>query len=275
MDERRIDFLCLGAQKAGTTTFCSYLRGHHQLLVPADELHFFDDERQCWPSPSIDVYHQSFDWGNVLPAFHVGRGLGTKRSLLRGEVTPVYIYWRAAAYRIYKYNPAMKLIVLLRNPMARAYSQWAMESARGAELLSFSESLRLEYSRRMDAFPSQHRVYSYLDRGRYYVQLMRFLDFFPSRQLLVLRSENLFSDPGNLLDQVARFLEIDPFSSFDYQHNRMGTYPAGMSSEDWQYMYLRLAGDIRRLENLLGWDLDSWRQPYSPPLSACVDAGGA
>lgn len=259
MNHRRVDFLCIGTQKGGSTTLRAYLRGHHQILVPDRELHFFDNENAGWPSPSINQYHQTFNSSNISASFDTNASRCQDRHRLMGEVTPIYMYWKPSAYRIYHYNPAIKLIILLRNPMARAYSHWAMELARGNEVLSFSDSIRQEQQRCNDALPLQHRVYSYLDRGFYSVQLQRLLNFFPFNQLLVIRSENLFLKPQRVLNQVSEFLEIDPFSFFIPQHKRTGIYTEALCSEDWRYMYSRVRDDIDNLEGLLGWDLDLWR----------------
>jgi hypothetical protein len=258
----RIDFLCLGAQKAGTTSLRAYLRAHPQLALPEHELHLFDRDDLDWqgtPAAALPSHLPCPD-----PCDQVqDQGLARSGELiLRGEVTPIYLYWKPCPLRIQRYNPFIKMIVLLRNPVARAYSHWSMELNRGAEMLSFSDAIRAE-PLRLQIWPEeQHRVFSYLDRGRYHAQLMRFLDLFERHQLLVLQSEQFYRDPQSSLGAITDFLGVDLWSEFGYQHQRQGDYSSSLSLADWDYAYAALADDIERLENLLGWDCSAWKQPW-------------
>ena len=89
----------------------------------------------------------------------------------------------------------MRLIVMLRNPIERAYSHWAMEHRRGNDPLPFASALEQEEARCRGALPLQHRVFSYVDRGFYSAQLRRLWRFFGRDQVLVLRQEELRLDP--------------------------------------------------------------------------------
>ena len=116
---KRLSFLVCGAQKSGTTALAAYLRQHPGIYLPErKELHFFDDETQAWPEPDLNELHRHFPGPQ-------------KPSKLWGEATPISLYWDPAAERIWRYNQAMRLIVILRNPIERAYSHWAMEHRRG------------------------------------------------------------------------------------------------------------------------------------------------
>ena len=179
-----MSFLICGAQKAGTTALADYLRGHPQLFLPEQkELHHFDDESLAWGDQprhhqrNRRSYHRSF---RTAPA-----------DCHWGEATPIYMYWEAAPERIWRYNPAMRIVVILRNPIERAYSHWAMEVGRGADDLSFADALGEEASRCRSALPFQHRVYSYADRGFYSGQLRRLWRFFGEEAVLILKQEEL------------------------------------------------------------------------------------
>lgn len=262
MNLPRINFICAGTQKGGTTTLNAYLRGHHQIDFPRHELHFFDNESQNWNHPNIDWYHNHFPTLGSPSGVRRDGTAASQTYTICGEATPIYMYWKPSLGRIYAYNPEIRLIFLLRNPMARAYSHWAMEINRGDDSLSFSECIRTEPLRCKQAHPLQHRVYSYLDRGRYYLQLRRILSIFPRQQLLVLCSEHFFAEPMKALDQISDFLEIEPFLTDRQEHERLGRYPMALSLEDWQYMYSHFSDDISRLEDLLGWDCTCWRNPW-------------
>ena len=105
----------------------------------AKELHFFDDETKAWPKPDLNTLHCHF------------QDAGPDQ--LWGEATPISLYWDPAAERIWHYNSEMRLIVILRNPIERAYSHWSMEHRRGNDPLSFELALKQEEARCREALP--------------------------------------------------------------------------------------------------------------------------
>jgi hypothetical protein len=111
---------------------------------------------------------------------------------------------------MWEYNPDLKLIVILRNPITRAYSHWNMQRSRNVEPLPFWEAIQKERDRCREALPYQHRLYSYVDRGFYSEQLRRLWTYFPKEQVLVLRTEDLRNSPLEFLEEVCGFLGIDP-----------------------------------------------------------------
>jgi hypothetical protein len=244
--QRRVNFVIAGVQKAGTSALEKYLREHPQLCFPdIKELHFFDDERAfATAQPDYQSYHAHF---HTRPDH-----------LLLGEATPIYAYWHDAPRRIWQYNPAMKLIVVLRNPIDRAYSHWNMERQRGKESLSFGEAIRREADRCRAALPLQHRIYSYVDRGFYVEQLRRLQRFFPPAQLLVLRQEALRHDPAGSLAEVCRFLEIAELPPVESHVVHARTYEAPMDDADWDYLRDVYQAEIASLERLLNWDCQDW-----------------
>src|SRR5437763_9077543 len=109
------------------------------------------------------------------------------------------MYWNNAPERIWSYNPAMKWIMILRNPVDRAYSAWNMERNRGADSLSFEQAIEQEAERCREALPLQHRIYSYIDRGFYSSQVRRIFNIFGREKCLVLLNEDLKQEhQGNL-----------------------------------------------------------------------------
>lgn len=114
-----VNFVIIGAQKAGTTALFDYLGEMPGIgLSRTKEVHFFDDETVDWDCPDYGAYHAQFDPG-AAP--------------LIGEATPIYVYWPRALERIRAYNPDMRLILMLRDPVERAWSHWRMEFARGGK----------------------------------------------------------------------------------------------------------------------------------------------
>jgi sulfotransferase family protein len=150
------------------------------------------------------------------------------------------------------------LIVLLRNPIERAYSHWNMKRELGAEALSFWEAIQREPERCREALPYQHRVYSYVDRGFYLEQLRRLWSFFPKEQVLVLKSDELKCQLVQTLQRVCEFLNIDPLNEVEPVNAHSRPYKSPMKPKDRQYLRSVFELEIRGLERVLGWDCSSW-----------------
>jgi hypothetical protein len=177
---------------------------------------------------------------------------------LLGESTPIYMYWEPAAPRMAKYNPALKIIVVLRNPIRRAYSHWNMTRLRHWEELPFLEAVKAEPERARAAQPLQLRSHSYVDRGFYTRQLQRLWRHFPVAQTLILRTEALQTKPDATLARVADFLHITPFAPVAPKSAHALTYERPIGADAWSYLADLYEEDIRELEHMLGWDCSSW-----------------
>jgi hypothetical protein len=242
----KVDFIVCGAQKAGTTALDAYLRAHPEIgMANWKEVHFFDFEKN-FASGKADYsqYHAVF---SPLPS-----------NKLIGEATPIYMYWHEAPKRIWQYNPDMKLIAILRNPIDRAYSHWNMEYDRKTDSLPFREALQSEARRCREALPYQHRVYSYVDRGFYTEQLRRLWTYFPKEQVLVLKNEELRDSPNETLKKVTDFLGVAPLNNIEHIEVHSRQYSSGMADQEKEYLRSVFEFEIRNLERLLGWDCRSW-----------------
>lgn len=204
----RLGFVVAGAQKAGTTALAQFLAGHPQIRVPAvKEVHLFDapDYSPSWTPREIDErYRPHFD-----PADFERGGNG----LLLGEATPIYLFLPEVAAELKRYNPELRVIVLLRDPVRRAISHYHMERARDAERLPlplalFAEPWRLHRCRNPYATDSATRVQSYRRRGLYSTQLKNLYASFDRRQVLVVRSESLLNSHDATLRRIFAFLGV-------------------------------------------------------------------
>lgn len=244
---KKVNFLIAGAQKAGTTALDAYIRAHHPSICMANEkeVHFFDNEAH-FATASVDYssYHQAFN-----PTF---------AHQLLGESTPIYMYWQEAPQRIWQYNPDMKIILILRNPIERAFSHWNMERGRNTEQLDFWDAIVNEQQRCKKAWPLQHRVYSYLDRGFYVRQLARFWRYFPKGNTLILRHEDLKDNPQQAVNEVFEFLGVEKLSRLDKKTVFSIPYPQAMSHQEKAFLLDVFMDEIIKLEQLLGWDCRNW-----------------
>lgn len=243
---KRVDFLICGAQKSGTTAIDLHMRAHPSVCMGKQkELHYFDNDSFFSDHTSTyDLYHRHFS--------------PPEASKLVGETTPIYMYWQTAPKRIYEYNSRIKIVIVLRNPIDRAYSHWNMIRHRGVENLSFIEALHAEKQRQAQASPLQSREYSYASRGYYTEQLHRIWNRFPREQVLALKYDFLRDEPATAMNTICDFLGISRFNNLE--ENRAGSYPypCKMDCSSRSFLCSLFESEILKLEKELGWDCSNW-----------------
>jgi hypothetical protein len=241
------DFVILGAQRGGTTSLYAYLNDHPQVFPAAEkEIHFVTDH-----------FGRGRDWylGQFPEELPVDG--------ITGEATPYALFHPLAPRRLRLIAPCAKLIVLLRNPVERAYSQYLLEHARGDETLDFAAALDAEPERlagieeklaRDPHYMSRaHKHASYLARGDYAPQLERWFNAFPREQFLVLRSEDLFEQPEATFAHVTGFLGIDDCDGISFAaHNRSDGPPIDPAVR--RRLAAHFTSRNAQLAALLGWD---------------------
>jgi hypothetical protein len=200
------DFLIIGGQRCGTSSLYYYLT-EHPAILPAStkEPHFFDE-----------YFARGQSWYRTQFPTSLRKGLGMQ--VLTGEGTPYYLVYPHAPRRASELVPQAKLIALLRNPVDRAISQYWIERQAGFEKWSFEDAIKGEEERlagelaRMQHdehyYSHSFRHFSYLTRGIYVEQLQNWLRFYPREQMLILKSEDLYKDPGAVLEQALAFLGV-------------------------------------------------------------------
>jgi hypothetical protein len=238
----RVTFVIAGVQKGGTTALFDYLAAMGDVAVSdVKETHFFDDETLDWAAPDYAGYHAHFPEPDGRPC---------------GEATPIYAYWPNALERMAAYNPALKVILVLRDPVARAWSHWRMEYARGAEQAPFAWCIRQGRRRLFEAEPwGVHREFSYVERGYYGEQVERLFGMFPKSQVLILRSEDLRADPAAALSRVRGFLGLAPAAPPPPREAHVGRrmdYGSELTAEDVELLRALYARDQQRLADLTG-----------------------
>jgi Sulfotransferase domain len=254
-----LDFFVVGVQKGGTTALAYCLSRHPEIrLAVGKELHVFDDDSQDWSHP---------DYSRIAAAFDSNAATGK----LLGEATPSYCFWPDSLRRLQHYNPAAKLILLLRHPVFRAHSHWRMEVARGTERLPFALAVADSTSTvRRAADPAlAQRLFSYLERGFYSPQIQQILSLFPREQILFLRTDAFWNDCAGTLARVAGFLGIEGFPSVQRRYIVPGRTEASapLPAQDRRLLEARYADDIRHTESLTGLHLTDWLDPgYLEPM---------
>jgi hypothetical protein len=245
-----VNFIICGAQKAGTTALYAYLKDHPEIcMADRKEAHFFNDETNFGNGkPNYAKYHSLF--------------APEASNRIAGEATPIYMYWYDAPRRIWEYNPDMKLIVVLRNPIYRAYSHWNMEKSRKAENLPFWDAIQCEEQRCKDALPYQHNVCSYVDRGFYLEQLRRLWHYFPKKNILILKNEYLRRQPDKALKDVCEFLAVAYFERIENKNIHSLPYSSKMDDREKECLQDIFKHEIEGLERALGWDCSDWMSEW-------------
>lgn len=201
------NFLIVGTQKAGTTSLAYHLGKHPQIYIsPIKEPGFFDFENRQpdFSSPSdrelfrfvttdLEAYRRLFE--------------GVSNEIAIGEATTWYLYSSKAPECIYKYIPDVKLIVILRNPVDRAYSAFMHAIRDGRETVTdFAQALKEEELR---INQNWEYLWHYQQMGFYYAQLKRYFDLFERNQIKIYLYEDLKKDPANLVKDICQFLNVD------------------------------------------------------------------
>jgi len=254
----RLDFIITGAQKSGTTALHYFLSKHPGISMgDQQEIHFFDNEEIFAGPIDYEVLHQHYP-----PAATAKLGLPRRppaREAIAGDCTPIYLYWKPAMERIWKYNPQIKLIILLRNPAERAFAHWNMQRFKGREPLDFLDALKAEKKRAEEAAPLQSRRYSYVDRGFYAEQLERVFKFFPRDQVKIIKAEEFRGNNQQTLDSVFRFLGVRPIAIRQSKDRNVVPYERKMTRPERNYLSEIFAGEIEKVEELLGWGCADWK----------------
>lgn len=194
-------FFCIGAQKSGTTLLYELLRGIEEIYLPEiKEVHFFD-------TPSR--YKNGLEW------YRESYFKNSQNYLQVGEITPSYLFLSDVAKKIHDdLGSALKFIVILRNPIDRAYSHYIMRYKRGEEKHSFNDALMLESSRVRKSLEYKKK-YSYLERGLYTQQIQEYLKYFKKEQFMFILFEDFTKKQDLWIENICRFLNVDKIKKCD------------------------------------------------------------
>lgn len=282
-------FVIAGVQKCGTTSLFQALDLHPRVVRPANkEIHFFD---QHW--------RRGQDWyARQFPDLAVGQ--------MTGEATPVYSYGATARKRLIRTLPHARIVLVLRDPVSRAYSHY-WHSRRNQETLpTFEEALAAEGDRLASGNPLNARRFSYFDRGRYVAQVRPLLRAYGDN-LMVTTLEQLMADPESEVARVMRHVGLDPTEAPELAMPEVNRYralsrreeralqrrtPSRMlrrmigrdyvvrdrerpaldpaTREELRHRYERAD---RRLLDLLGWQRLPWDSLANPPAVDLTDSG--
>lgn len=233
------DFYIAGTQKGGTTSLFKYLSQHPQFLPPSKkEIHYF--EKPSNRKKGAIWYKSHFPLKYKLKSANA----------ITGEATP-FMYAYHVPRLVHELTPDAKIIFLLRNPIQRAFSHYQHNvNKHQFESLTFSEAIRLEENRiANDLKHIQHnewyndgdnRAFSYVNRGNYQNQIKRWEKHFKPEQILIIKSEDFFSNSQHVLSQVTDFLQIEKFSFVVDKRFNQGKYQSKITAQDETFIKQKL-----------------------------------
>ena len=201
------NFLIIGAAKAGTTALHRYLQQHPQIyMTPTKETNFFAFEGQEINFQGIgDEALKDFSITD-LETYQAQFAEVTGEKAI-GEACPAYLYYPEAASRIKQYIPDARLIVILRNPVDRAYANFLHTVRDDREThQDFALALQDEATRIANNW---EWFWHYIQVGFYGKQLKHYYEIFPASQIKVYLYENLKANSIALLQDIFRWLEVD------------------------------------------------------------------
>ena len=221
------DFVVIGVVKGGSSSIYDYIVQHPMVTAAIKkEVHYFN--KKTFPQRDPIWYQSHFPLSRTL----------TRSQKLTGEASPEYFHGQDAPRWMKDLIPDVKLILVLRNPIERAYSHYSMNMRNRQKKLglapqsSFADIVlpdieRLRKTRPLSEMMTVEKLqphgFSYLSSGLYIYSLRRWLKTFPAEQLLILKSEELFANPEATTNQAFDFLGLEPYSG-QYNVVNAGSY---------------------------------------------------
>lgn len=257
------DFLVIGAMRGGTTSLYRYLI-QHPCVLPAftKEVHYFSR----YFGKGINWYKANFPRESRVAQIQ----MNSDAKVITGEASPGYAGHPEAPQRIAEALPQAKAIMLVRNPVDRAYSHYHHEVRKGREQLSFEEALNQESERLGNEveriaqdgnYYSENLRYAYQLEGLYIDQLERWETYFPRKNLLVIKSEDFYEHTAETLNKVFEFLNVPKLNLPHYERFNYGSNPS-MDPAVRSRLLKFFEPYNKRLYLHIGRDLD-WEDGYS------------
>ena len=256
----KVNLVLAGVARSGTSGIIHGLKQHPEIYVgidqknlDEDETKFFDQEQNFSISSTTQLitnyknYHNKF-FKNIDPS---------KKIICSNA--PIYSYWENALKRLWYYNKNVKIIIILRNPIERAYSHWNKEKNIGRENLSFYEAIKNETKRSKNFLPYQNRKSSYTERGFYTEQIRRAWKFFDKKNILFIKYDDFCNNPENIFKSIFEFLNIYQVE-IKYKYVGKQSYEEKINKEDFIFLKELFFYDICETEKLLNWDCSDWKK---------------
>ena len=202
------NYLFIGAAKSATTTFFDILKKHEDIFVPKfKEPHFFNIDEN---------YLKGLDWYKKT----YFKDINNESIII--DFTPTYLYYKLCAERIFdSLGPNVKFVIILRNPVDRAYSHYNHSKRDGHEISSFEDAIKLE-NERIEKFRDENDFLSelrcsYISQGLYFEMISAYLKYFDLNNFFIINFESeVVQNLDQTLLKLSKFLKLD-LSNLDYE----------------------------------------------------------
>lgn len=259
-------FIIIGVQKGGTTSLYEYLLQHPKIIAPKEkELHYFDNYNETSDKEYLSKFPSEY--------------FNNKISF---EATPRYIYFPETAKKINAYNPKMKFIVVLRDPVERAFSAWNMYKQMSEDKVQVEKSRLHELSNPTDKnhtyfyankfpefekwvdfemsneFPADLTEPSIIKRGYYKTQIDEYLKYFNEDAFLFLDFDEFKKDVPACLGEISEFLNIKPFTDLkmNLSPKNKRTYDSVLNDKTYNKLLKHFQEKNKGLKEIVKLDLD-------------------
>tara|TARA_B110000971_G_scaffold184941_1_gene192900 strand:+ start:2275 stop:3042 length:768 start_codon:yes stop_codon:yes gene_type:complete len=247
-------YLCIGVQKGGTTSLIRYLNDHPEIFMNKWESHFFDRTLSDGELTENDIEQYE-------------KSLKTNK-LIVGEKTPSYCYLRYAIDRIYNYNINMKLIIILREPISRAFSQYNMGlNNQKKDLNDVNNKEILKCFRDQEKYNLSKLVSNgdyHIVRGYYDEILDYILSKFPRENIYIGISEEIKEDKLRYYNEIFEFLGARKCEDLnENQDTHIKKYERPIPKELEERLYNIYKSHNEKLYEILGRKIDIWENYYN------------
>lgn len=226
--QKEIDFIGIGPSKTGTTTIARLLEAHPQICLSVPkEIFYFNKTDVYWSQSTENPNHnKSTEW-------YFNHFKHCQINSTKGEITPNYFIDSEAPKKIKEIFPNAKIIVSLRNPVDRAYSSYNMIAHYHlGEQRPFSQVIR--------------EVPEYVEKGLYYKNINKYLQYFDRSQIIVLTFEEIKNDPKKMIQKLYSFLGVDDSFTPENLHLKAN------SAKKTQYKWMQKL-EHQMVKNISGW----------------------
>ena len=244
------DYIIIGVQKAGTTALINNLGKHPDILIAKVEV-----ENSKRLKKEINFFSHEDRWEKGITWYS---NLFSEPDKIQGEKSPSYMKNAKAIERMAEVIPDVKLIIMLRNPVTRAYSAWnhfnqsiKKSQKRGWRIESFETAISL-------AEQKEKPFTSLLALGNYMHQINTLLQYFPQEQLFFGIAERFLEDPNGQINKVLDFLgaermDLEP----EIRHKR--EYSEGINPETKKHLEKLFEPYNQQLFDFLGEEIAEWK----------------
>ncbi len=232
------NFFIVGAARCGTTSLYNYLKQHPQIYMsPIKEPHFFSTDFEIEKMDPVYLKNKIIDFEKYfskkpLEERHIAHIKeeryyyklfeDVKNEIAVGEASTGYLYSKVAAKNIRDKIPNAKIIIILRNPIERAYSHYLMDLNKGIISGEFLKEVIRDYEKPIKGWGITHL---YIDLGLYYEQVKRYLDIFPVEQVKIILFEDLKNNFQKVFSEICNFLEVKVINLDTHKKYNVSIFP--------------------------------------------------